>query len=67
MGQEDAGEKRGRGGIVHGETDEFSYNIVNNPVHVRDFQATIMHQFGIQHDKFTFKYQGPLAYVIIVF
>ena len=47
-----------KGGIVHGETDEFSYNIVNNPVHVRDFQATIMHQFGIQHDKFTFKYQG---------
>jgi uncharacterized protein (DUF1501 family) len=47
-----------KGGIVHGETDEFSYNIVNNPVHVRDFQATILHQFGIQHDKFTFKYQG---------
>jgi len=45
-------------GIVHGETDEFSYNIVNDPVHVRDFQATILHQFGIQHDKFTFKYQG---------
>ena len=47
-----------KGGVVHGETDEFSYNIVSNPVHVRDFQATILHQFGIQHDKFTFKYQG---------
>ena len=47
-----------KGGVVHGETDEFSYNIVKDPVHVRDFQATILHLFGVQHDKFTFKYQG---------
>ena len=47
-----------KGGVVHGETDEFSYNIVRYPVHVRDLQATLMHLFGIQHDKFTYKYQG---------
>lgn len=47
-----------KGGVVHGETDEFSYNIVKDPVHVRDLQATLLHQFGIQHDKFTYKYQG---------
>jgi hypothetical protein len=47
-----------KGGTVYGETDEFSYNIVKNPVHVRDLQATILHQFGIDHEKFTYKYQG---------
>ena len=45
-------------GLVHGETDEFSYNIVSDPVHVRDFQATILHLFGIDHERFTYKYQG---------
>ena len=47
-----------KGGLVHGETDEFSYNVVKNPVHVRDLQATLLHQFGIDHEKFTYKYQG---------
>ena len=47
-----------KGGTVYGETDEFSYNIVKDPVHVRDLQATLLNQFGIDHDKFTFKYQG---------
>jgi Protein of unknown function (DUF1501) len=47
-----------KGGIVHGETDEFSYNIVKDPVHVRDFQATLLHLFGIDHERFTYKYQG---------
>lgn len=47
-----------KGGIVHGETDEFSYNIVKDPVHVRDFQATILRLFGIDHERFTYKYQG---------
>ena len=47
-----------KGGVVHGETDEFSYNIVSDPVHVRDFQATILHLFGIDHERFTYKYQG---------
>jgi hypothetical protein len=47
-----------KGGVVYGETDEFSYNIVKDPVHLRDFQATILHQFGIDDQRFTFKYQG---------
>ena len=47
-----------KGGVVHGETDEFSYNIVRDPVHVRDFQATILHLFGIDHERFSYKYQG---------
>jgi hypothetical protein len=45
-------------GTVWGETDEFSYNIVRDPVHVRDFQATILHNLGIDHKRFTYKYQG---------
>jgi uncharacterized protein (DUF1501 family) len=45
-------------GVVHGETDEFSYNVVNDPVHVRDFQATILRLFGIDNERFTYKYQG---------
>src|SRR6185369_9173119 len=47
-----------KGGVVHGETDEFSYNIVKDPVHVRALQATLLHQCGIDHDKLTYKYQG---------
>ncbi len=47
-----------KGGTVHGETDDFSYNIVRDPVHVRDFHATILHLLGIDHQRFTFKYQG---------
>jgi uncharacterized protein (DUF1501 family) len=47
-----------KGGVVHGETDDFSYNITRDPVHVRDFQATILHQFGIDHERFSYKYQG---------
>ena len=45
-------------GISYGETDDFSYNIVNNRVHVHDFQATLLHLFGIDHEKLTFKFQG---------
>ena len=45
-------------GITYGKTDEFGYNIVENPVHIHDFQATLMHLMGIDHDKFTFKFQG---------
>jgi len=47
-----------KGGVVHGETDDFSYNITQDPVHVRDFQATILHQFGIDHERFSYAYQG---------
>jgi len=45
-------------GITYGETDEFGYNVTKNPVHVHDFQATLMHLLGIDHEKFTFKFQG---------
>lgn len=45
-------------GITYGETDDFGYNIVKNPVHVHDFQATLLHQLGINHEKFIYKYQG---------
>ncbi len=47
-----------KGGVVHGETDDFSYNVISNPVHIRDLNATILHQFGIEDTRFTFKYQG---------
>ncbi len=47
-----------KGGTVHGETDDFSYNIVRDPVHVRDFHATILHLLGIDHERFTFRWQG---------
>ncbi len=45
-------------GITCGETDDFSYNIVKDPVHVHDFQATMMHLLGIDHEKLTYKHQG---------
>ena len=47
-----------KGGTVYGQTDDFSYNIVENPVHVRDLHATILHLMGIDHRKFTHKWQG---------
>ncbi len=45
-------------GFTYGETDEFGYNIVQNPVHVHDFQATLLHLMGVDHERFTYKYQG---------
>jgi hypothetical protein len=45
-------------GVVYGETDEFSYNIVENPVHIHDMNATILHCLGIDHRRLTFKFQG---------
>lgn len=47
-----------RGGTIYGETDDFSYNIVRDPVHVRDFHATVLHQMGYDHERLTFRYQG---------
>ena len=47
-----------RGGMVHGETDDYSYNIVRDPVHVRDFNATILHQLGIDHTRLTYPFMG---------
>jgi hypothetical protein len=45
-------------GIVYGETDEFGYNIVKNPVHVHDFHATVLHQLGLDHEKLIFRHLG---------
>lgn len=45
-------------GFTYGETDDFSYNIVKDPVHVHDFQATLLHLLGVDHEKLTFKHQG---------
>jgi len=47
-----------QGGIVHGETDDFSYNIEKDPVHVRDINATILHCLGIDHERLSLMHQG---------
>ncbi|NND96935.1 MAG: DUF1501 domain-containing protein [Pirellulaceae bacterium] len=47
-----------QGGTVHGETDDFSYNVVKDPVHIRDLNATILHLMGIEHERFTYPFQG---------
>ncbi|WP_259015992.1 DUF1501 domain-containing protein [Emticicia fluvialis] len=45
-------------GIVYGETDEFGYNIVKDPVHIHDFHATVMHLMGLNHEQLTYKHLG---------
>jgi Protein of unknown function (DUF1501) len=45
-------------GTTYGETDEFGYNIIKDPVGIHDFQATVMHLMGIDHERFNFKFQG---------
>jgi hypothetical protein len=45
-------------GTVHGETDEFGYNVVRDGVHVHDFHATLLHLLGIHHEQLTFRFQG---------
>ncbi len=45
-------------GIVHGETDDFSYNIVKDPVHIHDLNATILHCLGIDHSRLSVQFQG---------
>jgi len=47
-----------KGGMVHGATDEFGYNIVKDPVHVHDLHATMLHLMGVDHERLTFKFQG---------
>ena len=47
-----------KGGTIYGETDDFSYNIVKDPVHVRDMHATVLRLLGIDHEKFTYRFQG---------
>jgi hypothetical protein len=45
-------------GLTHGATDDFGYNVVQDPVHVHDFQATVLHLLGIEHEKLTYRFQG---------
>jgi hypothetical protein len=47
-----------KGGVSYGRTCDFSYNVVENPVHIRDFHATVLHLLGIDHERFTFRSQG---------
>ncbi len=45
-------------GMVYGQTDDFGYNLVDKPLHVHDFHATILHLFGINHERLTYRFQG---------
>jgi Protein of unknown function (DUF1501) len=47
-----------RPGTIYGETDDFSYNIVKDPVHIHDFHATVLQLLGFDHRRFIYKYQG---------
>jgi hypothetical protein len=47
-----------RAGYTHGETDEFAYNIVKDPVHIHDLNATLLHILGLDHERVTFRFQG---------
>jgi hypothetical protein len=47
-----------KGGTIYGETDDFSYNIVRDPIHISDFHATVLHLLGYDHERLTFKHQG---------
>ena len=47
-----------KGGQVYGETDDFSYNVVDKPVHIHDLNATILHALGINHEQLTYRFQG---------
>jgi hypothetical protein len=45
-------------GLSYGETDEFGYNIVKDPVHINDFHATVLHLMGLNHEKLVYKHLG---------
>jgi hypothetical protein len=45
-------------GMVYGATDDFSYNITEQPVHIHDLNATILQQLGINHERLTYRFQG---------
>ena len=47
-----------KGGLTYGETDEIGWNITRDPVHVNDFQATLLHLFGMDHERLTYRYGG---------
>ena len=45
-------------GTTYGTSDDFGFNVAENPVHIHDLQATILHQLGIDHERLTYKFQG---------
>ena len=47
-----------KGGMTYGQTDDYGYNIVENPVHIHDQNATLLHCLGLNHEKLTFRFQG---------
>jgi hypothetical protein len=47
-----------KGGTSYGQTDEWGYNIVENPVHVHDLHATMLHLMGVAHERLTYRFQG---------
>jgi hypothetical protein len=47
-----------KGGQVIGQTDDFAYNIIEDPVHVHDFHATMLHCLGLDHERFTYRFEG---------
>jgi hypothetical protein len=47
-----------KGGTIYGETDDFSYNIIKDPCHLRDWHATVLHLLGIDHQRFSYRFQG---------
>ena len=47
-----------KGGTTYGETDDFGYNVVRDPVHVNDVHATLLHQLGIHHERLTYRLDG---------
>src|ERR1044072_7395548 len=47
-----------RPGVSHGKTDELGFDVVENPVHVHDLNATVLHLLGLDHERLTFTYQG---------
>ncbi len=47
-----------KGGTSYGETDDYCYNVVKDPVHIHDFNATVLHALGIDHERLTFRFQG---------
>ena len=47
-----------KGGLTYGATDDFCYNVTENPINAFDFQATILHLLGIDHTRLTYRFQG---------
>src|SRR5947199_10704669 len=47
-----------KAGMIYGKTDDFGFKVAENPVHVHDLQATILHLLGLDHEKLTFRYSG---------